>query len=113
AEALQSDVADIQQGTTREGIHLGAMAGTVDLLQRVSTGIEVTADLLRLNPSLSDELERLDLRLRYRGHTLDLRLTRDALTLRSRDPDAPPIRLGVRDDVHELAGGTMRTFPVR
>src|SRR5690606_19818997 len=26
AEALQSDVADIQQGTTREGVHLGAMA---------------------------------------------------------------------------------------
>jgi trehalose/maltose hydrolase-like predicted phosphorylase len=41
AEALQSDVTDIQQGTTSEGVHLGAMAGTVDLVQRVSTGIEV------------------------------------------------------------------------
>jgi trehalose/maltose hydrolase-like predicted phosphorylase len=29
AEALQSDVADIQHGTTSEGVHLGAMAGTV------------------------------------------------------------------------------------
>ena len=27
AEALQSDVSDIQQGTTAEGVHLGAMAG--------------------------------------------------------------------------------------
>jgi len=26
AEALQSDVSDIQQGTTAEGVHLGAMA---------------------------------------------------------------------------------------
>jgi len=42
AEALQSDVNDIQQGTTGEGVHLGAMAGTVDLMQRVSTGIEIT-----------------------------------------------------------------------
>src|SRR5690606_37372625 len=42
AEALQSDVSDIQGGTTAEGIHLGAMAGTVDLVQRVSTGIEIT-----------------------------------------------------------------------
>ena len=42
AEALQSDVSDIQQGTTAEGVHLGAMAGTVDLVQRVSTGIEVS-----------------------------------------------------------------------
>ena len=35
AEALQSDVSDVQQGTTAEGVHLGAMAGTVDLVQRV------------------------------------------------------------------------------
>src|SRR5690606_32506651 len=39
AEALQSDVKDIQQGTSNEGVHLGAMAGTVDLMLRVSTGI--------------------------------------------------------------------------
>jgi trehalose/maltose hydrolase-like predicted phosphorylase len=45
-------VSDIQQGTTAEGVHLGAMAGTVDLVQRVSTGIEVTGDVLRLNPHL-------------------------------------------------------------
>ena len=77
AEALQSDVSDIQQGTTAEGVHLGAMAGTVDLVQRVSTGIEVTGDVLRLNPQLPQELERLDMRIRYRGHSLDLRLTRD------------------------------------
>lgn len=31
-EALLTDVADIQGGTTPEGIHLGAMAGTVDVL---------------------------------------------------------------------------------
>ena len=53
AEALQSDVSDIQQGTTAEGVHLGAMAGTVDLVQCVSTGIEVTGDVLRLSPSSS------------------------------------------------------------
>jgi trehalose/maltose hydrolase-like predicted phosphorylase len=30
-EALNSDVKDLQAGTTAEGIHLGAMAGVVDL----------------------------------------------------------------------------------
>jgi alpha,alpha-trehalase len=33
-DALDADIADAQGGTTREGLHLGAMAGTVDLLQR-------------------------------------------------------------------------------
>jgi beta-phosphoglucomutase family hydrolase len=112
AEALQSDISDIQQGTTAEGVHLGAMAGTVDLVQRVSTGIEATGDVLRLNPSLPEELERLDLRIRYRGHTLDLRLTRDTLTVRGRELGATPIRLALRDEIFEFAGGETRVFDV-
>jgi trehalose/maltose hydrolase-like predicted phosphorylase len=110
AEALQSDVSDIQQGTTAEGVHLGAMAGTVDLVQRVSTGIEVTGDVLRLNPKLPQELGRLDMRIRYRGHALDLRLTRDALTIRGRDRGAAPIYLGIKNEVYEFAGGSTRVF---
>ena len=106
AEALQSDVADIQGGTTREGVHLGAMAGTVDLIQRVSTGIEVTGSVLRLNPRLPEDMERLDMRIRYRGHSLDLRLTRELLRVREREPGPAPIRLGFKDEVHEFTGGT-------
>ena len=106
AEALQSDVNDIQQGSTAEGVHLGAMAGSVDLVQRVSTGIEVTGDVLRLNPRLPEELERLDMRIRYRGHSLDLRLTRETLTVRERERGAVPINLGFKDEVYEFAGGT-------
>ncbi len=37
-EALQADIDDGQGGTTPEGIHLGAMAGTIDLLMRGSPG---------------------------------------------------------------------------
>ena len=110
AEALQSDVGDIQQGTTAEGVHLGAMAGTVDLLQRVSTGIECTGDALRLNPSLPEELCRLDLRIRYRGQTLDLRLTPETLTIRSWERRAEPIRIDYLGDVRELEGGETITF---
>ena len=81
----ESDVSDIQQGTTAEGVHLGAMAGTVDLLQRVSTGIEITGDVLRFNPRLPEGLARLDMRIRYRGHSLDLHLGRETLTVRGRE----------------------------
>jgi beta-phosphoglucomutase family hydrolase len=106
AEALQSDVGDIQGGTTAEGVHLGAMAGTVDLVQRVSTGIEITGDVLWLNPRLPEELERLDMRIRYRGHSLELRLTRNSLTVRERERGAAPIRMGYKKKVYEFAGGT-------
>lgn len=111
-EALQSDVNDIQQGTTAEGIHLGAMAGTVDLVQRVSTGIEVKNDVLRLNPELPQEIGRLDMRIRYRGHSLDLRLTHDSLTAHGHDRGAPSIALCINDTIETFRSGTTRVFPL-
>jgi len=110
AEALQSDVNDVQQGTTAEGIHLGAMAGTVDLIQRASTGIEVRGDVLRLNPELPREMERLDMHIRYRGHSLELRITRDSLTVRGRDVAAAPISLCVDEEFYVFASGSTQTF---
>jgi trehalose/maltose hydrolase-like predicted phosphorylase len=109
-EALHSDVNDVQRGTTAEGIHLGAMAGTVDLVQRVSTGIEVRGDVLRLNPELPQEMGRLDMRIRYRGHSLDLRLTGDSLRVRGHDDLAPPISLCIDDKIYEFVGGSTRVF---
>jgi trehalose/maltose hydrolase-like predicted phosphorylase len=43
-EALDSDIADVQGGTTAEGIHLGAMAGAVDLAERCHPGHDVSGD---------------------------------------------------------------------
>src|SRR4029453_5122951 len=56
-EALASDPHDVRGGTTAEGIPLGAMAGTVDLVQRCYTGLETRQDVLWLNPSLPEELD--------------------------------------------------------
>jgi HAD superfamily hydrolase (TIGR01509 family) len=56
SEALEVDVRDVNRGTTREGIHLGAMAGTVDIFERCYPGLEMRADALWLNPALPEEL---------------------------------------------------------
>lgn len=40
-DVLKSDIDDIQGGTTSEGVHLAAMAGSVDLVQRCFTGLEL------------------------------------------------------------------------
>jgi beta-phosphoglucomutase family hydrolase len=110
AEALQSDVLDVQQGSTAEGVHLGAMAGTIDLVQRVSTGIEARGNILRLHPELPREIERLDMRIRYRGHSLNLRLTRDTLTVQGSESSAPPFSLCIDNQVCEFFSSTTRVF---
>jgi trehalose/maltose hydrolase-like predicted phosphorylase len=111
-EALQSDVIDIQRGTASEGVHLGAMAGTIDLVQRVSTGIEAKGGVLRLNPELPPEMECLDMHIRYRGHSIDLQLTRDALTVRGGYVEAAPISLCVAGKIYQFVSGTTRAFPL-
>ena len=105
-QTLHSDVSDIQGGTTPEGIHLGAMAGTVDLVQRVYAGIELRGDgVLWLCPSLPEELERLHIDVRFRGHGLSISLDRDRLRINDQADVADPIRLGFDGQVHELRHG--------
>jgi beta-phosphoglucomutase family hydrolase len=94
-QALQSDIGDVQGGTTREGIHLGAMAGTIDLLQRCFTGLELRGEELHFHPALPDELRRLAFRLRYRQHSLKVDITEDALTLASDPSGAEAISIAV------------------
>ena len=103
-------VNDIQGGTTAEGIHLGAMAGTVDLVQRGYTGIETRGDVLRLNPRLPEELRCLRLALRYRGLALDVEVRQDALEVRAHASNAAPLPLVVVDAHCTLAPGEARRF---
>ena len=67
-----ADLDDSQKGTTAEGIHLGAMAGSVDIMQRGYTGIETRGGALRFNPALPREIEEFSMRLRFRRHLLKL-----------------------------------------
>jgi alpha,alpha-trehalase len=105
AAALESDVADIQGGTTREGIHLGAMAGTVDLLQRGYSGLEVRGEVLWFNPSIPPELVAVEFELHYRGHRLQVRITPDRLHVSTIPTDLAPIHVGFLEDVIELPPG--------
>ena len=105
AAALESDVADVQGGTTPEGIHLGAMAGTVDIVQRGYTGLVVRDDCLWFDPALPPELTDLDVELHYRGHRILVQVTQERLRLVTRPGTAEPINVGFRDLVVEMRPG--------
>ena len=105
-DALESDIGDIQGGTTAEGIHLGAMAGTVDLLQRGLTGLEWRGEVLRLNPRLPEELAKLEFTFRHRRHWgIRVRISDGRLRVSVPPSDAPPVTIACRHDLVELAGG--------
>jgi trehalose/maltose hydrolase-like predicted phosphorylase len=88
-EALESDVSDIQGGTTAEGIHLGAMAGTVDLVQRGYGGIELRDGVVHLDPRLPEEMASLAFSVQHRGQRLDIEI------------DHQRVRIGTQPDLRE------------
>lgn len=95
-EALAGDIADLQDGTTGEGIHLGAMAGTLDLVQRGLTGLEVRDGELRFDPVPLPELSEYGFSIRYLGHWgVRLRLQQGRLHITVPDSDEPPIAVAV------------------
>lgn len=95
-ETLHADIADLQRGTTAEGVHLGAMAGAVDLVQRCYAGVETHGGVLRLNPRLPAEIGRLRFELRYRGHWgVDVSCRRDSMRVRLRPGGTSAIRVAV------------------
>ncbi|MFJ9097790.1 glycoside hydrolase family 65 protein [Streptomyces sp. NPDC102405] len=97
-EALRGDIADLQGGTTGEGIHLGAMAGTLDLVQRGLTGLETRSGALWLDPVPVPELSSYGFSLRYQGHWgVRLRLEHRCLNIEVPSSDRSPIDIRLPD----------------
>ncbi|OXS36679.1 glycoside hydrolase family 65 protein [Streptomyces sp. XY006] len=109
-EALRGDIADLQGGTTGEGIHLGAMAGTLDLVQRGLTGLETRAGALWLDPVPLPELSSYGVSIAYQGHWgIRLRLTHGQLEIAVPPSDLPPIDVELPDRaIGVQAGETAR-----
>jgi trehalose/maltose hydrolase-like predicted phosphorylase len=105
-EALDSDLQDVQGGTTAEGIHLAAMAGSLDLVQRCFTGIDTRGDALCFDPRLPSELGEVSLELRYRGHRgIRVRCVHDRLELALPRSEMAPIHVAVRGEQVTIAPG--------
>ncbi|HEY8430965.1 MAG TPA: glycosyl hydrolase family 65 protein, partial [Sandaracinaceae bacterium] len=112
-QALASDIDDIQRGTTSEGIHLGAMAGTVDIARRCYGGIEMRGGVLWLDPRLPDELVSLDLQVRYRGHWLELSIGHDRVRIAFHRGPCERVRVVVRGTTYTFEQGQSREIELR
>lgn len=72
---LSADLDDVQGGTSAEGIHLGSMAGAVDIVESRYAGLDISGEMLRVNPRLPSEIKRLRLRQQFRRRWYDLTIS--------------------------------------
>lgn len=109
-EALDADLDDTQGGTTRSGIHLGAMAGSIDVIQRSFAGLRITKDALLFAPKLPKVLGRVFFRIRYRDQLLQVHLEHGTLTVTAAPGDAAPVLVRVGSEEAMIAPGGHRQF---
>ena len=95
-EVLRSDIADVQGGTTAEGIHLAALAGSLDVLQRCFAGVEMHDDALYLDPYWPPELGTLEFAMTYRDHALSVEIIGNGVILSAGPGGHAPISVVCR-----------------
>jgi len=81
-DALRLDLDPAQKGAA-EGIHLGAMSATLDVMQRHYLGLDVDGAGLALSPALPPGLGPVGTGIYYRGGAFDLAWDGTALRLAS------------------------------
>jgi trehalose/maltose hydrolase-like predicted phosphorylase len=110
-KVLISDFCDIQGGTTPEGIHLGAMAGTIDLLQRCYCGVEMEDEILHLSPSMPARLSQVQMRVQYRGHWLRLRIDQQQIEIELEEGYKSILHIDIMGKKHKIQQGRKYAFP--
>jgi len=106
-ETLRSDIDDIQRGTTPEGVHLGAMAGTVAIVLHRYGGVSLGDWGVEFRPALPERITRIRFRLYWRGRWLDVDLTSERIRITPDSDLDAAVPLAVNGNWHELQPGTV------
>ena len=89
------------------------MAGTVDVMQRCYTGIELRDGVLRLSPRLPEPLRRLRLFVRSRGQSLAIELGRRCRPGECDALPGPSGQVAVNGETYDIAASESRTFRLK
>ncbi|MCB1934370.1 MAG: glycoside hydrolase family 65 protein [Nitrosomonas sp.] len=110
--ALKNDLLDVQ-GPTPEGIHLGAMAGTVDIVLRHYGGIDTSEEIIAFHPRLPETLHGLHFRLRFRNYWFELDINKQTFTLIVEADGMDSVVANVNGTLHKLIPGEPHEFPLK
>jgi HAD superfamily hydrolase (TIGR01509 family) len=104
-QALESDYLDIQGGTTKEGVHLGVMGGSVLMALRGLAGVGWRGDRLELRPRLPRTWRWMHFRIRYHGDSYRVKVTHDEVSVCLESSDRVRVGLNIEGTLVELSAG--------
>lgn len=102
-----------EHSSAAEGLHLGTMAGMLDVLQRHYLGLRLEPDALHLRPAVPRALRPVKTRFRYGRGSFEIGWDGRAIGLRADPANAAPVRVVHRGGEEILAAGSIVTVAGR
>jgi len=84
-QVLNSDINDIQSGTTPEGIHTGVMGGSINIVIKRYAGLNLENGIINIVPDLPKSWKEIAFKIKYQDIWYALEIKRDQITIKLSD----------------------------
>ena len=84
-QVLNSDINDIQGGTTPEGIHTGVMGGSINIAIKRYAGLNLENGIINIVPDLPKSWKEIAFKIKYQDIWYALEIKRDQITIKLSD----------------------------
>lgn len=101
-QSLKADIDDIQCGTTEEGIHLGLMGGTINIMLASYAGLDIRNGLVQLDPNLPEKWDRIKFNFLFRGLHYFVEIFKSKINIVFRGDADEDIRAEVWNKIYKL-----------
>ncbi|WP_088889487.1 glycoside hydrolase family 65 protein [Leptolyngbya ohadii] len=109
-ETLFADLSGGSSGEAKNGIHLGAMAGTVHLLQHQYLGLRIHDHRICFDPSLPKALCQFRMTFEFRDNDLEIEVVNCQLKITASSSNLSPIKVDCKGDIQTVQPGKTVTF---
>ncbi|MBN3039807.1 MAG: glycoside hydrolase family 65 protein [Candidatus Omnitrophica bacterium] len=92
-DVLESDIYDVQGGTTPEGIHIGVMGGSVDIVMRGFAGLRLHPDKISIEPKLPQKWRSLKFKFLYKSIWISMTISRSQAQILLQGPVTIPVEV--------------------
>jgi len=103
--ALKSDYADVQGGTTKEGVHTGIMAGTVVLALKAYAGLNLDGEQVSISPCLPIAWREVRFNIGFGGDRYYFEVTPEHLSVKVDSGRKGEVDIIVRDQKVTITPG--------
>ncbi len=109
-KALQSDIQDIQGGTTPEGIHAAVMAGTVRHIVERFAGVKTDHERITITPALPLGVLRVAFYVIQRGSVVRIAVREKSVEVCVLDGSPHAVEVSVGEETREVMPGETKRF---